>query len=489
MPVTCVLTQWPALNSGKTALLTHIAKALNPTNALYLAYNKSIATEAASKFPKTVTCCTVHSLAYRPTVVKNHLTLGKFNYRNINQDIPYERRCELVDYLKEYFLSKHLHFSDFCKEEKVPITEKELLLLESYIHQMESGDIECTHEFYLKYFHILLATNHISYQPFDFIALDEAGDINPVTLEIFKLIPSAKKFLVGDSRQNIYSFNHTINCFNVMKSTGVEFPMSKSFRVSPQIAERVNSYCKTYIDPKMVFKGTEQSPDKPKTQAFIARTNTTLISKMMELNELKVPYTLTRSADDIFSLPKALCLSKNKGFMPVEFKSIQQDINDYYEDRELILKYRNHLNYLKDLYKEDQQVSTAISLILKYRVTGVLSCYEEAKKHERLTSSFHLGTAHSTKGLEYDEVYIADDLNNAVKMVQISMASKNITYDQLTKEEQTELNLYYVACTRAHKVLLNAVQLEYRYVEPKIQLRTELGNIDYLNNSNLHCNN
>lgn len=91
--------------------------------------------------------------------------------------------------------------------------------------------------------------------------------------------------------------------------------------------------------------------------------------------------------------------------------------------------------------------------------------------------------------LEYDEVYIADDLNNAVKMVQISMASKNITYDQLTKEEQTELNLYYVACTRAHKVLLNAVQLEYHYVEPKIQLRTELGNIDYLNNSNLHCNN
>ena len=453
--------------AGKTSLLVSIAKTLNPTNALYLAYNKAIATEASRKFPKSVSCSTVHSLAYRPTVIAHKLSLGQFNYRNINQDINYDRRCELVSYLKEYFLSRHIHFSEFIEAEGIPITAYETTLLESYVHQMESGDIDCTHEFYLKYFHILLATGHVTYQPFDFIALDEAGDINPVTLEIFKLLPSAKKLLVGDSRQNIYSFNHTINCFHSMRDTGKEFPMSKSFRVSPSIAERVQHFCRTYIDPSMNFEGTPQSDAQPVTRAYIARTNTALISKMIELNEIGTPYTLTRSADDIFSLPKALSMSKYRGFMPTEFKYLQQDINDFYEDRDLIHTHKTHLAYLKHLYKDDVQVSTAIGLILKYRTSGVLACYEEAKKHECASTNYHLGTAHSTKGLEYDEVYIADDLNAAVELIQIAMTVRGATYSDLSAKEQTEINLYYVACTRAHKVLLNATQLEYQYIQPK----------------------
>ena len=46
--------------SGKTTLLTAISKALPEGKGLYLAYNKSVATEAQRKFPKWVSCSTTH---------------------------------------------------------------------------------------------------------------------------------------------------------------------------------------------------------------------------------------------------------------------------------------------------------------------------------------------------------------------------------------------------------------------------------------------
>ena len=474
MPVTCLLMQWPALNAGKTSLLVELTKALNPTKALYLAYNRAIALEASRKFPKSVTCCTTHSLAFKPTVVEHKLNLGNFNYRNVHSSIDYERRCELVDYLKEYFLSAYIHFSDFIEATDIPITKLEVTLLESYISQMESGDMECTHEFYLKYFHILLATGHITYDEFDFIALDEAGDINPVTLEIVKLLPAKRKILVGDVRQNIYSFNHTINCFHVMQGQGKLFPMSQSFRVSPEIASRIHTFCTTYIDPSMQFIGTPQPDPVIRTRAIIARTNTSLISKMIELNELNTPYTLIRSADDIFALPKALCFLKHRGFMPPEFKYLQEDVNDYYEDFELRSTHKTVLAYLKALYKEDVQISTAIGLLLKYGTKGILACYDEAKRHERVKTNLYLCTAHSSKGLQFDEVYIMDDLNVAVAEIQILMKSTDTSYLELSPDQQSELNLYYVACSRAHKVLLNATQLEYTYTPITTPIRGAL---------------
>lgn len=58
--------------SGKTTLLVALTKALEPSNppkGLYLAYNKSVASEAATKFPSFISCMTTHSLAYSPTIL------------------------------------------------------------------------------------------------------------------------------------------------------------------------------------------------------------------------------------------------------------------------------------------------------------------------------------------------------------------------------------------------------------------------------------
>lgn len=50
--------------SGKTSTLVAYARARPRANILYLAFNKSVATDAKERFPGNVDCRTTHSLAY-----------------------------------------------------------------------------------------------------------------------------------------------------------------------------------------------------------------------------------------------------------------------------------------------------------------------------------------------------------------------------------------------------------------------------------------
>lgn len=50
--------------TGKTSTLTAVAKSTSKSG-LYLAFNKSTASEAKAKFPPSVDCKTTHSLAFR----------------------------------------------------------------------------------------------------------------------------------------------------------------------------------------------------------------------------------------------------------------------------------------------------------------------------------------------------------------------------------------------------------------------------------------
>lgn len=443
--------------AGKTYTLLQIAKAVNSTNGLYLAYNKAIATEAKSKFPKTIHCCTTHSLAYGPTVGTRKTAPSFFNYRDIKELKSYEEKLEFIDIFKQFCLSKFTTFQAFCDEYSLPSSYT--TLGSKYFKLMAEDKIAYPHEFYLKLFHILLATDQLTYEPFDLIMLDEAGDLNEVTLEIFNLLPSTKKVMVGDPHQNIYTFNHTINCFKIMESKGVSFPMSKSFRVADHIAQRIEKFCRKYMHEDMSFEGITLDDTTIKDRAYIARTNTALISKMMELNELDVPYTLTRNPDQIFRLPLLICGLKPNSFITnPEYKHLQEDVNHYHQHRHnLSDQYKTMFAYLMDVHSSDKTLINTIRLVSKWGSASIVACYQEAKKHTKSTTNYYLGTAHSMKGLEADEVTIAPDMNEAIiDAIHFVQQSPD---KPLPEEHLTELNLYYVATSRARKKLINALHL------------------------------
>lgn len=444
--------------SGKTTLLTAIAKALPEGTGLYLAYNKSVATEAQRKFPKWVHCCTTHSLAYQAIFKSQKLFIADFSYRSITMTPAYEVKCAIVEYINEYCLSKYVTFAEYAKANS--LNEKVTTIGQHYVTLMSQGKIGCTHAFYLKLYHAFLANGLLEYPEFDFLALDEAGDLNEVTLEIFKLLPAKRKILVGDPDQNVYTFNHTINCFSLLKDKGTYLPMSQSFRVKNTIANKIEKYCQTYLNPIMNFKGIEIKDTSIASKLYIARTNSSLINKMMELNRLQIPYGLVRSAKQIFGLHLTLIALKYKGFVAdPQYKFLQDDTDNYHSDRELQDLYKSNLNYIKEIHSYDRNLGSAITMIFKYGPKKIIECYEEARKHEKRDQTYELGSAHSCKGLEADCVELADDMNLAIDDIIMAIDNGKLDPDDLTVEQRTELNLYYIACSRARKELINAEHL------------------------------
>lgn len=445
--------------SGKTTLLTNIAKELKPKNGLYLAYTKIVASSAQKKFPKGVKCLTTHSLAYGPTVRSSgknfKLKLGKFSARSVIGVSNYERRQLVATLIREFCLSKHIDFNEFIKE-ATDITPAIIRACHRTLVAMQKGEIECSHDFYLKLYHMLLAQGTLEYQPFDLIMLDEAGDLNEVTLEIFNLLPAKRKIMVGDPKQNIFGFNHTINCFEVMKGKGPVFPMSTSFRTSEKIAKRIEKFCNKYIDPKMKFKGVPVKDTEINTRAFISRTNGALISKMIELNHMAIPYGLTRHPEQIFKGPLALCnLKPHSMIADPDLKYLQEDVNEYYEDELLKSAYKTPLHYIRDIYRDDIEIQQSINLIFRYGISSIMTCYKVAREHYKKEQTYILGTAHSTKGMEYDEVTIGEDLNQSI--TKILEKTEKCEPGAFSENALAEFNLYYVACSRAKKVLLNAL--------------------------------
>ena len=263
---------------------------------------------------------------------------------------------------------------------------------------MQAGKIECSHEFYLKLFHLLLANGTLTYDPFDFIMLDEAGDLNEVTLAIFQLLPSPRKIAVGDQHQNIYQFNETINCFNVLNGQGTLFHLTKSFRVSPDIASRVERFCQRYLDPTMKFSGTPQ-PGEPETFAYLTRTNSALIAHMITCINAKKQFGLVRNPDEIFKMALMVCYFKYQSFITIPaYSHLQADVDEYYENIDLY-KPQSLLQYLSELHSHDEPLLQAIKLVQRYGPPNIMNAYAVAKTCAKTQQNYVLATAHAVKGL------------------------------------------------------------------------------------------
>lgn len=455
-PETNLLKLNAVAGSGKTHTLRAIADALRPTNGLYLAYNKAIATESKSKFPDSITCMTTHSLAYQNTVKPYKLNIGFFSYRDIKERMPFEDKILVIDTLDKFCTSKYLKVSSYCEDHN--ISESVAKHVGSYMNKMKSGELTVTHGFYLKYYHMLLASGAIEHEPFDLIMLDESGDVNPVTLEIFKLLPSNKKVMVGDQAQAIYTFNGTINGFKAMSNIGEQLTLSQSFRVHASIAKNIEKFMCEYIDELSVFKGIEHEDMSIKSTAYISRTNGVLIAKIIDCIKTGTAFNLTRPAKSIFELPMILMNLKPSGFISApQWKFLQDDVNTYYSSSQIQNHYTSALAYIAAEHAFDSSIATACNLLRNNDYNEITNAFKHAKLHEKdKTHALTLGTAHSMKGLEADHVIIAADLNTAID----KLNEKKEDGKTLTKDENAEYLLYYVACSRAIKTIDNAVHLE-----------------------------
>ncbi len=453
--------------SGKTTTIIEYAKARPKTSKiLYLAFNKSVKLIATKRFTDkgldNVKVETAHSLAYRGIVFKS-------NYKVRPQDYKTYEIAELLglegngEKHAEYILANHINkfISYFCNCEKTRIQDLNYLEIVSdpkakafvstfydYIEKqtrillskMDKGEIEVTHDFYLKKFQ--LSNPKLDY---DYILFDEGQDASAVMLDVF-FKQKATKIIVGDTHQQIYGWRFAIN--SLEKADFKTFNLSTSFRFNQDIANLAMEVLqwKKLIEIDSPFqitgKGTE---DKFKSKAVIARTNlgllVTAIDYVTEIKKVKSIYfegniSSYTYAGEGASLYDVLNLYNNKhrlikDKLIKEMKNIE-DLEEYIDKT------------------EDVQLGMMIEIVKEYgnKIPGIIKAIKE--KHidndDKKNAEMIFSTVHRCKGMEYDAIQIVNDFITKEKLEKrvADIKKDDLNYGKLNEE----INLLYVAITR-----------------------------------------
>ncbi|ELY0805345.1 AAA family ATPase [Campylobacter upsaliensis] len=412
--------------SGKTTMLKHIALA-NPLNSfLYLAFNKAIAQKSKKLFPKNVEVKTIHSLAY--VFAKKHLgsfsLLSNLKIFDIAPFFSNQKSSYLNAVLKEY--------ARFLKSDETETSYKEVALL---YEAMLKKELPMTHDFYLKYYQ--LASGGKELHNYDYILFDEAQDSNAVMLSIF-LNNVCKKILVGDTFQNIYGFNQTINALETIEAD-FHLNLSTNYRSTQEILDYADSFLETCSSKNRVKMHSALKEEvKIKTQAFITRTNAGLIELINTLRKeenldevalLKEPESIFKLLFDIFS------------FRANRFELISKE-NAFLHNFDSMFELRSYASY-------DAELNLALNLSEKpydFKALKKLAL----KLYQNKNANTFLINAHLSKGLEWDRVILHNDFVKLRDLKAKIEEEKN--QEEKAKREfemEQELNLFYVAITRA----------------------------------------
>lgn len=477
--------------SGKTTTIIAYAATRPPgSRILYLAFNKAVKTGAADKFREkglqNVTVETAHSLAFRHVVMRS-------KYQVKNRDYTTD---EIVSILKlqgtgekhsQLLIASHIIklSSYFCNSDQAKVQNLDYLnLLEDdeaktfvgkaydyiinqtrvFLGKMDKGEIEITHDFYLKKYQLQ--------QPqlgFDYILFDEAQDASPAMLDIF-LKQKATKVIVGDTHQQIYGWRYAVN--SLEKANFKTHHLSTSFRFGQDIANlametlRLKNLLTPHRPMTILGKGRDA---KIKTNAVIARTNLGLLIKAIEYVTERKNIKHIYFEGNINSYTYA-----DEGASLYDILSLYNANHD--QIRDPIIRSMRDLEDLEAYIEQtaDTGLSMMIELVRLYgnSIPSMIKTIKEkhVQQDEKAKAEIVFSTVHRCKGMEYDAVLLADDFVTEEKIRRLR-EDKNAQPAQFNRMNE-EINLLYVAITRAKNGIYIPESLVPKHfpVSPKIYL-------------------
>ena len=457
-----------AAGAAKSSTLYEIAKAMPTTsNNLLLCYNKAIEVEASIKFRGVATCKTTSAYAFAESVTKGTsmpgIKTGKrilnpnYNWRDVLglTYTQYDEKLIVLDAMSKFFASEYLSMAEFFDANpNLLYTPLIQTVVKKNVKAMAGKTLACSFGFSLKYYHILLARGVIKPPVYQLLMIDEFQDSQPVVLEIFKLLPAHTKVAVGDNFQNISgSFLHTTNAFADIEEHGVTKQLTKSFRCSTEIAKKIEKFGKENLSPDFKFEGITYETEEDKSVGFLSKTNTALISKMVQLNNQEVIYKNIRDPRLIFKLVLALIYLKPDSVIhDSSLKYLVENAKEYYGNSSLQQRHTSLYSYLLYEHPKDKVLKGTISLISKLGGKNIKETYNQALayyKDKKLKTNMYLATAYSSKGLSFGTAEISDDLNKAVLDV-LATPKEDRTF-----EHREILMVAYVAASRARYHLIN----------------------------------
>lgn len=470
---------------AKTTTLVELVKEIRKKDSkskiLYLVFNKSMVLDSKIKFDAldlNVDTNTIHSFALkRFRMIKDENidvipSLDFSIFMKIKNSDKYKKSWinykDILELLNTYCLT-YDDMPTFCNNIVKNYTIYGLKngckpIIATFFNEIYNKMVESkkyTHGMYLKEY----SCNCADSPKYDYVLLDECQDTSRMALNIIKRIKYKKLYAVGDSYQNIYSFMKTINVFKIFD--GVSYPLSTSFRFNNKICEVANDILNTgYDDFKFgSIKNNHNIPEPPSkfSKTILFRLNSelfeyavTLISetenarvKFMDIingnrcedfdtifaDLIYFYYSLIKCKDEQMAIEfsKNFNVVNNSKIVDQYIKIANKTDRDFY----------SYLCFNKIILPLDLQKYFNFFLLNEKNIIDVLNKVRMAQDMPNASREFILCTAHSSKGLEYDWVKIAPG--------RWSMQSKD------------EVNLIYVACTRARYAL------DYEAIKPLLE--------------------
>ena len=448
--------------TGKTSTLRALAAAHPEWRILYTAFNNSVVADGKKAFEQlhNVTCATTHVIAaparHELQSANKKLRTCQMTVRDVCNAFPGHEAKHLFMALAaaDAFLvsdAEQVQAAHVQLRGDAPLATVIDLANRMVNRMMDPEDtFPFTFNAYLRKF--VLSGPQL---PYDCICVDEAQDLNPITVRLFMTQTHARRIFVGDSHQHIYAFNGTRDCLTTLPVT-LSFRLTRSFRFGAELAAVADKllFMKGESIPLRGGRGSFTSIDignKLQAEYFagagcmlgVVRFNVSLIDLGFEASTLGASvYIETPAAarqfinlaEDVYRVAKGQTnmVSHANRHRLSRFQSLEE------LDEEAIESAQTDLHILALLIRKHTARTDRFPEILQQLRNTLMDSQEGA--HALLS------TCHKAKGCEHDHVFVCDDL---VEQVMKHLVDNG----RVAETAYDDLNLLYVGITRARRRL------------------------------------
>ena len=253
---------------------------------------------------------------------------------------------------------------------------------------------------------------------------------------------------MGETNQAIYDFLNLVDGFELLEDAPV-LNLTQSFRCSTQIAKDIQKFMRRDVTDNFTFIGTDEPVMNGKS-LYCTMTNAKIITEINDRLQSNQGFHLLRKLSEIFAYPMAIVTaSRGKEVYQKKYRYLEKEYRNYEKNRK---RGESYLQYLVENV-DDQETKSAVNLLMSLSRKGInlFSLYNDAKNADT-DFDYTIATVYTSKGLEFETVEIADDLNRRIQNIRENGGIQS-------HEDLVAYRCYYVACSRCGKNLINATVL------------------------------
>lgn len=457
--------------SGKTSTLKMIASDRPGVRMTYVAFNRAIADDAKTKFPRNTVVKTAHGFAYafvsqhEPDLMERlrsqarvpawkvvdilripgNFAFGKVRLRDrklaglVKETVA--RFCRTTEVEPQPWMVPTVPGLDSPEAKEALAT-----FLLPYVDRAwgdltrPNGHLQFTHDVYLR-----MAALHPDFSlPGEVILADEFQDADPIIQHMVRrqqVERGAQIITVGDDFQSIYAWRGARNALGAFEAK-YQLALTKSWRFGPAVATEANLLL-TMLQSDLVVEGNEAVDSRlvhlTNPDIVLCRTNAEAVAQLLEAQVEGLQAGMVGGTTQVEALARAaLDLTEGRQTFHPELQAFMnwEQVREYCESEQ-----------------EARDLQVLVRLVDRHGAETLLEAVEKAVPEAN--AQLRVSTAHKIKGLEFDAVQLASDFPPPV-------LSDRKGFDD------GELKLAYVAVTRARKFLDSSALTYLHYLAEKL---------------------